>query len=143
MSTYEPNEDRKAEMIDANKIVVCEESPAQDNKYDYGQIASLHRLSTSSIMIFILAGVVVRNIFAVSDRMVANTTELTEGVIFALLVFFCGAILILAAVSFSSYCMVRLASSLRFKSGAIVLQAILLPLPFLCLVPLFVVYFRA
>ena len=98
--------------------------------YDYRHIASLHRLSTWSILTFILARI------PANMMMASDITDLG-------LTYWFGFGIILAIVSFSVFCMVRLAKSLQFRIAIIILLAICLPLPGLCLVPLCCVYFYA
>ena len=100
---------------------------ASPQGYDYRRIASLHRLSTWSILVFILV-----------YRMAIILTNSSEIPLVSL-----GVLIALGAISFSIVCMVRLARSIQCGVGAIVALAICLPLPPLCLVPLIVVYFRA
>ncbi|MCL2710519.1 MAG: type II secretion system protein GspG [Planctomycetaceae bacterium] len=96
--------------------------------YDYGHIALLHQLSTVSILLIILAGV----INAATGRM---SGELMNG------------LLGLGLFTFGIVCAVRLANAIHYGVGAIVFfalcifpgTAVLLP----ALVPLFCVYVRA
>ena len=117
--------------------------PVTAQGYDYRYIASAHRLSTWSIIIFILVNAIARGLLAASDSLVSEGAELTGGDVFAGLLLLGGIGLALGTAGFSSFCMIRLAKSLQFGVGSIVLLAICLPLPGLCFVPLFVVYFRA
>ena len=97
------------------------------NEYNYRRIALLHRLCTWSILIFWLASGIVRML------------GISESPIELLL----GSLVALGAFSFSIVCMVRLARLIQYGVATIVLLAICLPLPLLCLVPLILVYFGA
>ena len=103
--------------------------------YDYKSIAAAHRLATWSILVFILSHSITRWLYAVDlDSVRDGIVRLQDGIFLAVLSL---------VVGFSSHCMVRLAKLLHFKVGTIVVLAICLPLPLLCLIPLFTVYIRA
>jgi hypothetical protein len=102
-------------------------SPAQQYDYDYKQIASLQRLSTKSIWLLPLSFVLLTIVVNIIDEPISN----------GFAIFF-----MLPASVFLIFCMVRLAKSLQYGLGIIILFAICLPLT-LGLIPLFLVYFRA
>jgi len=105
-----------------------EGSESEYDDYDYRQIATVLRLSTWSILLFIFGNIIARIFIEVSGSMLLALVGLG---------------IILGVISFSIVCMVRLAKLIHYANWEIVLFAITLPLPFLCFASYFGVYWRA
>jgi len=107
-------------------------SPSQG--YDYRNVASLHRLSSWSINLFLMMLGIVGIIRTVN----------TDGNVVLIILCF---VIVLGAIGFSLFCVVRLATSLQFGIGAIVAFAMcIFPGNFLiipALIPFICVYYRA
>ena len=99
-------------------------------QYDYRHIAAMHRLSTWSIVTaFIFNGIVMKAL-AKTDVPEAEAA-IWIGVV---------AVIGLVVIIFSTFCMVRLATSIQFGTIGILFGVICLPVPILCLIPLWFVY---
>ena len=99
--------------------------------YDYRHIASLHRLSTWSILVFLLAS-------QIALRLRGCGPPILEVI---------GGILTLGVIGFSIFCVVRLAKSLQYGTGATVSFALCIFPGIIFLIPAFIplilVYHRA
>ena len=107
------------------------DSGAEIEVYDYSRIASALRLSTVSILIYILAGIT-----RVLDGVMQGGTQGETGTILV-------AVLALGAIGFSISCVGRLAKLLHEGVGIRIFYAICMFIPILGLIPLFTVYFPA
>jgi len=100
-----------------------------ENDYDYGRIASELRLSTISILLYMLAFMAV--IVAAAMPSLADVPRVMAN------------LLALGAIIFSVVCIFRLAKLLHYGRGTIALLALCIFCPLLGIVPLITVYYRA
>jgi hypothetical protein len=112
-----------------------QQSPTSPSGYNYKTIASWHRLSTVSVAVFVLGNLVARGLIATSD-IETGSFDIEAVPLF-------GTLLSLGLVIFSIICMVRLARSIYYGVGAIILFAICVPFGPIGLIPLICVYLRA